>query len=85
MDQTLDITWTFANALFDYWSDYPPTHELVAAYLGIEQKKKSNWEGHSMFISPGAESFAPLVAANDMTGSTIDTLVAMFPNGVIKI
>ena len=38
-----------------------------------------------MFISPGAESFAPLVAANDMTGSTIDTLVAMFPNGVIKI
>ncbi|HET9183252.1 MAG TPA: hypothetical protein VFP59_14035 [Candidatus Angelobacter sp.] len=41
--------WTFAeidrltlweaNDLFTYWQDYPPTHVLVAAYLGLSRSR----------------------------------------------
>ena len=28
-----------ANELFTYWQDYPPTHALVAAYLGLGRNR----------------------------------------------
>jgi hypothetical protein len=32
------------NDLFSYWQDYPPTHVLVAAYLGLgrDRSRKSS-------------------------------------------
>ena len=27
-----------AEALFDYWADYPPLHEMVAAYLRVKPR-----------------------------------------------
>lgn len=32
------LTWPRIDALYRYWGDHPPTHELAAAYLGVKPK-----------------------------------------------
>jgi hypothetical protein len=34
------LTWGDVFLLFEYWSERPPTHLLVAAYLGVKPKAK---------------------------------------------
>lgn len=41
--------------LCGYWSDHPPVHLLVAAYLGI---KSSGSNGHSSVKPPSAQDFS---------------------------
>jgi hypothetical protein len=49
--------------LFDYWTDCPPTHLLVKAYLGYKEKPKhrrgklNQWEqeAQSQPVLPSAE------------------------------
>jgi hypothetical protein len=31
----------FLQELFHYWEDFPPTHELVAAYLGYKPRRRN--------------------------------------------
>ena len=48
------VTMSQYNRLARYWSNHPPLHVMVAAYLGIKpEEPKPNWE---------TESFESLVA-----------------------
>lgn len=56
------------DMLFDYWADYPPANEILAAVHGIKPRDKSRAEA------------AP-VSADDPSG--IGGLIASFPNGFV--
>ena len=36
------------NALVKYWNRQPPTHLLVAAYMGVKEEDKPNWKTESI-------------------------------------
>lgn len=40
MQEIDDLPLPFVQELFSYWEDFPPTHELVAGYLGYKSKNK---------------------------------------------
>lgn len=40
-DQIDDLTLAEAEALFEYWGEHPPVHELVAAFVGLKSKAKA--------------------------------------------
>jgi hypothetical protein len=56
-------------ALFAEWNEDPPTHLLVAAFLGLERK------------TPPVVGQGTTPAAKQ--SNNVDTLKSMFPGGVI--
>lgn len=50
--------------LFAYWQDYPPVHEMVAAYFGIKPKSTTPNSQPQMSEVMGPEDIVRLLELN---------------------
>ncbi len=68
--ETIDEMTLFdVEALFDYWRDFPPAHEILKYVYRIERKADAPKGGE---------------AADAADPSGIGTLIARFPDGKVK-
>lgn len=77
------ITFPQALEMFEYLNDNPPTHELVAAYLGFDKKKQAPLhfiDGKQVRPTENQDSISNLVRTPGVgSGSLPPTLLADGP------